>query len=141
MSQEAETISDRFLDESGGHCATDRLHSVSEGEHVIMEWGGGKSRAGGKSGVVSRKPSSAWGWAGCYFWGGLGGSAVLPDTTRCLSAFAQRLCHGWCWERCAGTAGAENTRRGCWLLPKPPRWRVGKEWVCFLLQFFDPSSL
>lgn len=55
--------------------------------------------------LEGQQRSSAWGWAGCHFWGGLGGSAVLPDTTRCLSAFAQRLCHGCCWERCAGDGG------------------------------------
>lgn len=68
-----------------------------------MEEQGWREEQGGN--LEGQQRSCAWGWAECHFWGGLGGSAVLPDTTRCLSAFAQRLCHGCYWERCAGDGG------------------------------------
>lgn len=61
---------------------------------ALMDW---KSRG------VSRGPGVLrW----MSLWGGLGGSAVLPDTTRCLSAFAQRLPRVLLGE---GTAGAEKS--------------------------------
>jgi len=109
-------------------------------------WSGVDGRTGleGRAGwhLGGQQQSRAWGWAGCHFWGGLGGSAVLADTTRCLSAFAQRLCHGCCWEPCAGDAGAESTPCRFWLL-KRPRRSVGKGWFCFLpfLFFISRSSI
>lgn len=84
------------------------IRFVSEGENVTVERGGGKRKVvPGRLAVLGGGPSVTW--------GGLGGSAVLLGTTRCLSAFAQRLCHACC---CGSTRGATA----------PP----GKGGFCFL---------